>query len=172
MTAAEWMAAAQAEVCAALADRPCFVRRDTSDEALFASDWSRRSGADELPPALDALGFRCRLERGLLRVDASPARYAALLAALPESIPPLPADERLHPAYALCRLWLRAAPAPLCDQPLAPLRRALKRLSQPSELLQDVPHLHEQSAVWLRTHQPLPRAAGLVLADWFAHLPQ
>ena len=175
MSAADWLATAQAEAYAALGGAPCFLRRDTDDGALFASDLPRRGDAATVVAALQALaarGFSARLDGGLLRVDAGLSRYAALLSALPDAPPPLPADDALHPAYALCRLWLRAAPAPLERQPLAPLRCVLKRLTSPDELRKQIPRLYDESAALLRARSPLPRAAGQALAEWLAPPPR
>ncbi len=157
-------------VCAALA--PCFVRRFQGDGALFVCDLPRRGApglVSEALAGLTGLGFVCvtPASRGLLLLDASPARYEALLEPLPLSPPPLPAREELHPAYALCRLLL-AHPAPFAPQPLGPLRQMLKWMDTlpPGPFLREVAGLHEQCAGLLREHRPLPHGAGRLLAAW------
>ena len=169
MTAADWLRAAQADAWAALDSAPCFLRRDARDDALFVSDLPRHADAASVEAArgtLVARGFHAWVEDELLRVDASLPRYEELLLGLPNQQPPFPEDDALHPAYALCRLWLRAAPAPLGRQPLEPLRCVLKRLGNTQELNKRLPRLHGESAALLRAHAPLPHAAGRVLADW------
>lgn len=169
MSAVDWLRAAQGEAYAALGGAPCFLRRDAADGALFVSDLPRKADApavEAAQAALERCGFASWTEGGLLRVDATLARYEALLAALPDAPPSLPDDDALHPAYALCRLWLSRPAAPLAEQPLEPLRCVLKRLESRAELLRQVPRLHGESAALLRRHAPLSYAAGRVLAEW------
>lgn len=169
MTAARWLEATQREAYSALGGEGCFLRRDARDEALWVSDLPRRADAQTVEAVrrrLAQAGFCSQPEEGLLRVDATLARYEGLLAGLPDALPPLPSDDALHPAYALCRLWLLSPSAPLERQSLHPLRCLLKRLQRPAELLQQIPRLHAESAALLRRREPQPRAAGLVLAEW------
>jgi len=149
-----------------------FLRRSMRDDCLWVSDLPRHTEPNAAGNAADALrsnGFPCVLDGAsqLLRIDLSLAGYKALLAPLPHAPPPLPANEALHPAYALCRLLLLHH-APLDRQPLEPLRGVLIAASQPNAvaLLHQIPAWHEQSAARLRERKPLSHAAGRVLAEW------
>ena len=149
-----------------------FLRRSLGNHCLWVSDLPRY-GAEDLWKAaateLHSQGFLCVLqpEARLLEIDLALEAYEKLLAPLPQNPPELPAHSAYHPAYALCRLLL-LHPAPLKSQPMEPLRDILKAEAQgnPAVLSSRVPALHEQCAQWLRTGQPLPYAAGQVLAAW------
>ncbi len=170
MIAVDWLAALQAEAYALLGGDGAFVRRSAKEDCLFVSDLPRHADTAAVESAklrLAESGLTARAQNGLLYVDATPPRFKALLTLLPNTPPKaLPADDALHPAYALCRLWLHGPAAPLEEQPLGPLRRMLLSGDAPAELIRRVPRLYAQSAAWLRAHEPLPCAAGRVLSDW------
>lgn len=147
--------------------KECFLRDARSDDALWASDLPRHT--DALSPVQErllALQVSCRLDEAarLWYLDLTLEGYRALTDGMPTELPPMPDDDRLHPAYALCRLLL-LHPAPLDQQPLAPLRRVLK-LAGGEKLLGAIPALHAECAARLREHAPLPHAAGRALAQW------
>ena len=59
---------------------PGFLRRDQGEDALFASDYPRRSPDPEArTAAIEAAGFTVRIENGIAHLDASPGLYRALL---------------------------------------------------------------------------------------------
>ena len=151
------------------ANGACFLHDAREDDALWVTDLPARTAELEgVRASLNALGVTCRLDasRRLWRLDPSCERYAEALAKLPNEPPPFPNDDRLRPAYALCRLlWLH--PAPLAAQPMEPIRRVIK-LSQGATdpMLRAVPRLHAECAALLRERLPLPHAAGRVLSLW------
>jgi len=181
--------------------KPFFLRRCKDDDHLFVSDLPRRTPHAALAVillSLESSGFVGTIvpEENLLYIDATLARYESLLEDLPNATDTLvlPHDDALHPAYALCRLLLHH-PAPLHQQPLAPLRRVLKwTQAEPASSLPADPaspwppatvsstaggmkpastrlfvqiiRLHQECASRLRLRQPLPYAAGRVLAFW------
>lgn len=156
---------------------PGFLRRCAQSGFLFVSDLPRHAslpGLEAVLTALEQAGFVCHIpsNQKLLFIDASLPRYAALLRGLPLAAPPLPPNDALHPAYALCRLLL-SRPAPLEAQPLAPVRRMLKltESSPATPVLQAIAPLHEEAALALRQRQPLSQAAGQVLAAWLMARP-
>ena len=165
------------DLCALYSPKPFFLRRSLTHDCLWVSDLSRRVDARHLKllaKALENQGFFIFFteETQLLGIDLSREGYAALLQNFPILPPLLPANEFLHPAYALCRLLL-SHPVPFEQQPLAPLREILKAVSAPEELtlLQRIPSLSQQCAQRLREKNPLPHAAGRVLAEWLITIP-
>lgn len=155
----------------------CLLRRARGDDALWVCDLPRRVGDVALREAarrLAELGIICRLDNKarLWSMDLCAAQYAALVAELPLTPPPLPEDDRLHEAYSLCRLLL-GKPAPLQTQPLCPLREVLKRMDvNDAQMLALVPSLYESCAELLRMKTPLPCAAGGALALWLLRKEQ
>ena len=164
-----WMQETQTEARAIIAehtDARFFMRQPNENHSLWVSDLPRRTDAFTTEAAMRSLrahGFPCECHASsrLLAIDLSLERYDALLNTLPQVPPPMPADDRLHPAYALCRLLL-LHPSPLSAQPLAPLRLLLH--AAPEIPFDSLPALHRECAAWLRAGQPLPHAAGQVLA--------
>lgn len=153
---------------------PCFVRLSHTHDCLFVSDLPSRVDPSTVSAAissLDGLGLIARNDGALLRLDGTLPLYERLLQDHPTEPPPLPAEDRLHPAYALCCLLL-LHPAPLERQPQEPLRQMLKLMEtlDVRALLQAVGPLHAQCAEWLRKRLPLPFAAGQVLACLLAQL--
>lgn len=158
----------------AAAGADCFIRRSRGDDALWASDLPRRlRDAEALRDAerrMNEAGALCRTdERACLwYIDLCGEKYAKLVGALPTEPPPIPRDDGLHAVYALCRLLL-CHPAPLSEQPLAPLRAVLKRFDLPrAQMTALAPELHGTCAERLRKHQALPSAAGGALALWLS----
>lgn len=147
----------------------CFVRDARDDQALWVTDYPMHATAtDAARERLLALNVCYWLDEQsrLWQLDLTAEGYARLCEGLPTQPPPMPCDDRLHYAYALCRLLL-LHPAPLADQPLAPLRRVLKLYDGADErMLHAIPPLNELCAALLRQHQPLPTAAGRALALW------
>lgn len=162
--------AAQSAVYQALqahAKRPCFLRLCDQPSALWVTDFPR-GNADAAPArdALDALDCICTESRGLWYIDWKRERWRRELERLPDPLPAFPAEEALHPAYALCRLWL-AHPAQWEDQPMDMLRRTWQLTQKPrSVLLKAVPSLLGESALRLREHQLLPSYGARILAQW------
>lgn len=150
--------------------RRFFLRLNDGDDALWVTDWPMRA-TGEVAQVIDALAqikLGCRTEHSprLWKIDFFHEGYQALLHGLPQTPPPLPMDDSLHPALALCRLWL-SHPAPFEKQPLPPLRRVLKCTCQPrAVMLRAISGLHEQTAVQLRNGGCISHAAGRVLAQW------
>ena len=104
---------------------------------------------------------------GSHRLDWTAEAWRSRLEGLPAQPPPLPANEELHPAYALCRLLLMH-PAPLERQPMEMVRRVLKLTAQDGALKRAIPALHGLCAQRLRRGEALPSAAGGILAAWLA----
>lgn len=162
--------AAQSAVYQALqthAKRPCFLRLCDSPNALWVTDFPRGNADTALArAALDALDCLCTESRGLWYIDWKMERWRQEMEQLPDTLPPFPAEEALHPAYALCRLWL-AHPSEWEDQPMELIRRTWQLAQRPrSLLLKAVPALLGESALRLRTHQPLPSYGASLLAQW------
>ncbi len=153
-------------------DTRCFLHRSEDDCSLFVSDLPRRvtdAALNDTLLALDRAGYKAWVRQGLVHVDASLPKWETVLSPLPLQPPPLPHNDLLHPAYALCRLLL-LHPAELNLQPLGPLREMVK-WADPLTLkpcLTHIPKLHEHCALLLRQGQPLPHAAGRVLAAWLS----
>lgn len=162
--------AAQSAVYQALqahAKRPCFLRLCDQPCALWVTDFPR-GNADAAPAraALEALDCTCTESRGLWYIDWKRERWRQELEQLPDTLPPFPAEEALHPAYALCRLWL-AHPFEWNDQPMEAIRRIWQLPQKPrSVVLKALPALHMESAMRLRKHQPLPFYGARILAQW------
>lgn len=153
---------------------PCFLRVSLTNDALWVCDLPRRSadpsGAQK---ALETLGVVCRMDAHarLWRLDASQERYAAWNAALPKDVPALPEDDRLHEAYALCRLLL-LHPSPIECQPMDWNRAALKQSTATAlDMERFVAPAHAACAGLLRSNAPLPSMAGGVLAQWLVRQP-
>lgn len=145
----------------------CFVRICRSDDALWVCDLPRRmQNVQEEEEKLRRLGFVCTLEDGLWKIDWTEERRNALMEAYPERLPDFPLDERYHPAYALCRLWL-LHPGKQTDENLPLLRRVLKLACDKEEtMLKAIPSLHETAAEHLRRAIPCAHDAGRVLCQW------
>lgn len=147
-----------------------FLRLSDGDDALWVTDWPMRT-MGQLAQARDALALLkvvCRAENSpsLLHLDFSKDGYLALIKDLPQVPPALTTDDTLHPALALCRLWL-SHPTPLEKQPLAPLRQVLKYTRQPrAVMLRSISGLHKQAAEQLRNGCCISHTAGRVLAQW------
>lgn len=151
-------------------DARCFVRVCDSDDALWVSDLPRRySGLlAEVEGVLAESGFACRLDEksGLWYLDFTPEYWQEIIGGFPRRLPSFPKEERYHPAYALCRLWL-SHPTPWSGGQLPVIRRVFKLTNQTEEaLLRAVPSLHEQAACDLRKGLPCAHAAGRMLARW------
>lgn len=149
------------------AERPCFLRLCDQPCALWVTDFPRgNKDTSQARDALNELDCTCTESRGLWYIDWKRERWRREVEHLPDALPPFPADEPLHPAYALCRLWL-AHPAPWEDQPMDMLRRTWQLAQKPqSILLKAIPALLGESALRLREHQPLPSYGAHILAQW------
>ena len=164
------MKADQAQLYELLARKNrCFVRICGSDDALWVSDLPRKtSDLSDAETTLWQNGFACHVDNRarLLYVDWTESKWKETLSQYPAQLPCLPQDERLHAAFALCRLWL-SHPSPITPDTLPAVRRVLKLTLQPEEkMLHSVAVLHEEAAVQLRTGHPVAHAAGLILAGW------
>ena len=146
-----------------------FVRVDRSDEALWISDLPRRmENVQDLGKKLLEAGFACRLDgkTRLWYIDWTERRWEEMLAPYPHALPPLPAADRLHPVYALCRLWM-LHPSDRTPENLPMVRRVLKLMNEPEEkLLASVAAMHAQAAANLRSGIPSAYDAGRLLAGW------
>lgn len=145
----------------------CFLRVCKNDRALWISDWPRREqNPSETLDRLGKMGFNAWLEGGLCLLDWTQERWQEQLLPLEQKLPPFPAQERLHEAYALCRFWLLHPQAFSADM-LPVLRRVVKLTQGPEELLlRAVRLLHAQAAEDWRQKGFCAHAAGLVLAAW------
>lgn len=149
-----------------------FVRNCKDEHFLFVSNFPRLTEEEQLKATLQQLsenGYRsCRKDNGLCYIDLSMSSYAALLPQPPSGLPPLPIQDELHPACALCRLLL-LHPAPLDKQPLSPLRKMLQLceggVTNPS-FSAEISSIHQEASLLLRQRQHLPYAAGLLLSAW------
>ncbi len=146
--------------CAALLCAPCFIKRDESGQALFVSDLPRKP--TDIQPALARLaehGFSANVTRGLLYIDLTPERYAALAASLPLS----PIPDALPPeARSIC-LRLARVSTPPEKQPISPIRLALVHLDK-GDISGLCDRLAPALAVLQREHAPLPSCiAGLII---------
>lgn len=155
------------QVLLAQARRPCFLRLCDQPSALWVTDFPR-GNADTAPAraALEALDCICTESRGLWYIDWTTERWRRELERLPDTLPPFPAEGALHPAYALCRLWL-AHPSEWNDQPMEAIRRIWQLTQKPrTVLLKAIPALLGESALRLRERQPLPSYGARILAQW------
>lgn len=136
-----------------------FLRLDRSDDALWVSDYPRRnadvSGIEE---KLKAFGVRCMLDEKarLWHLDWTMEKWEQIIASLPETIPPFPADEKPHAAYAFCRFAL-SHPGKRTDESMRMLRAVMKGSAS-------FARLHEQAAQALRNGHPIAYDAGRLLA--------
>lgn len=147
----------------------CLVRVSRTDDAMWVCDLPRRqTDIQAAEEALRRAGFACRLDENtrLWRIDWTESRLDELLEVFPNDCPRFPADERYHPAYALCRLWLtHEGERTEANRPL--LRRVLKLTAdREGALLSAVPEMYEQAALHLRTGVPSAHDAGRALAGW------
>lgn len=144
-----------------------FVRICTQDDALWVSDCPRRTrdlSAAEM--TLAGLGVKAWLDResGLWYLDLTEQAWTEMLDSLPECLPELPEDERLHSACALCRLWLLH---PHREKALTQARCVWKRINESDDkILTAVRTLHEEAACALREGRPAGYEAGKILALW------
>lgn len=152
----------------------CFVRVCADDGALWVSDAPRLGAAlSPLEAQLKKQGVVVLPDasKNLWRLDWTPEAWLNRLEILPHQPPPLPVEAELHPAYALCRLLLMH-PAPLEDQPMEMVRRVLKLTAKEKALKRAAPALQGLCAQRLRRGEPLPSAAGGILAGWLAEKAQ
>ena len=144
-----------------------FVRVCTQNDALWVSDCPRRTeDLSEAEKELSRLGICTRLddEAGLWYLDLTDAAWTYMLNEISDEMPPLPEDECLHPAYALCRLWLLHADA---EKALVEARTIWKFMNGPEEkMLAAIPLLHEAAACALREGRAVGYEAGKLLAGW------
>lgn len=164
----------QNELYAALCqsgENRCFLRLCADDRALWVTDLPRRQpDPRKVLAALQKLPVTCEKDEaaGLWRLDFTAEEWQRRLDALSDAAPPLPQDEALHGAYALCRLLL-LHPAPFKAQPMDMIRAVVKATAGPREkLLAFVPAWHGAAATLVRQRMPLPSHAGRVLAVWIA----
>ena len=159
----------QAELRALLSEG-CFLRRATTDDALFVTDLPRRQTDQALASVqtrMDDSGFRIVLsQNGLWLIDLSERRWQALATAWQaQSKCAFPQQTELHAVYMLYRL-LSAHPAPWPEQPREPLRALLKRYNQSNELLRLTLEMQQTFAERLRKHLPLPSSGAGLLCQW------
>lgn len=155
------------EALCANGTRGCFLRLSRDDRALWVTDFPiRQKETAEAEEALRMMDVEWEPDgaSGLWRLNWTPAGWRRALAPLPKEPPPLPSEETLHPAYALCRLLL-CHPAPLEVQPMERLCQMAKAAQGPMEALtRMLPAFHSDAAKRLRMGQPLPFDAGRILA--------
>lgn len=136
-----------------------FLRLDRSDDALWVSDYPRRNAdTSRMVEQLNAFGVCCRLDEKtrLWHLDWTMEKWEQIITSLPESIPPFPADEKLHAAYAFCRFAL-LHPGKRTDESMRMLRAVMKGSAA-------FARLHEQAAQALRNGRPIAYEAGRLLA--------
>ena len=136
-----------------------FLRTDRSDDALWVSDYPRRNAdGEDAQEKLKALGVICMLDEKakLWRLDWTEEKWDELIRALPLTPPPIPEEEQLHAAYALCRFAL-AHPAPRTQESLRMLRAVLKGTKT-------IRQLHQEAAQARRAGCPIAYDAGRLLA--------
>ena len=145
----------------------CFLRQDQSDNALWVTDYPRRNTQQQvMRELLKKHGIDCCVDEknSLWHLDWSAPKWEETVNALPEHIPPLPAREKLHEAYALCRLWLLH---PGKAEDLRPARRLLKLGTETEEkLLHGITAMHEAAASALRGEGHGAYTAGRIMAAW------
>ena len=144
-----------------------FVRICTQNDALWVSDCPRRTpDLSEVEKELAALGVSARLDvtGRLWYLDLTESAWAEMLDRLPAELPNMPQNEKLHPAYALCRLWLLH---PHREKALAQVRTMWKWMNAPDgQLLAAVQSMHEEASCALREGRPCGYEAGRLLAFW------
>jgi len=136
------------------------LRRDQAARALFICDAPRRrNDCPALAEELRQLGYAVLPDRGLWRIDLSPARQAAWIESLsPRSLP-------LAPAWrSLCRSLLSQGIPEAARQPWPPIRLTLLRLDA-GENARLYEELCATAAICKRTHAPLPAAAAYLIEE-------
>ncbi len=135
-----------------------FLRRDQA-AGLFASDYPRFPGAEDVTNTLLRAGFRVTAESGLARIDGSEEKYHAWFAHLP-CPDAVPDDETLY-AVSLARRLVRAETPPE-EEPLAGYPALLKALDEGRS-----GEAAEGAAAWAalcqRQGRKLPSAAGKLI---------
>lgn len=135
-----------------------FLRRDQSPRFLFASDYPRFDGAEEITRALAAAGFSAAVRGRIAHLDAGGDKYASLLSRLP--VPAVtPRDETLF-AYSLARRLLQSG-APPDRQSLPLLGQWMKRLEAGQAGV--YAEIAACAALCQREKRPLPAAAGAII---------
>lgn len=138
-----------------------FLRRDMGGDALFISDYPRRSAQkDAVTERLREAGFVVLEENGLAHLDGNIEKYRSFMAQFPAPAPVTPTEENLR-LYALARRLERAG-TDGDEQPLPLIRLTFKYLDaeDPDGLLRLLPPLLAEAQ---RKHQPLPGFAGRLI---------
>ncbi len=149
--------------------KSCFLRLSRDERSLWVTDFPRRQeNTAGVEATLRMMDIECALDEtsGLWRLSWTLAGWKRVLASLPKLPPSLPLVEKLHPAYALCRLLL-CHPVPLEEQPMERLCQMAKATQGTEDaLFRILPAFHSDAAKRLRTGQALPYDAGRILAAW------
>ena len=146
-----------------------FVRFGAAGGALLMTDALRRcaDGPERLTGALEARGFCCCAQDGLLMIVPSDALIAGACAA---DAPPVRWDSPLHPAQALARRWLGAPPVLLTPAGWRLAVETLRLTGMPgADVCAGLSALRAQAAVMLRAGDRCGmHESGAVLAQWCA----
>ena len=135
-----------------------FLRRVQGD-GLFASDYPRFAGAEDVTAALLRAGYRVTVEGGVARIDGNEAKYHALFTNLP--CPDIvPDDETLY-AVSLARRLIRAN-TPEDEEPLGGYPALLKALDE-GNWLKATDETAAWAAVCQRQGRKPPSAAGKLI---------
>lgn len=157
----------QTEIRAHL-DGAGFLRRDRDARALFVTDYPQRNpDASAVGQCLFDNGFSVSEEGKLWRIDLTPSRQRMWIDALPHHALPERISDELLPLASLCRSLLASGDVPSCDQPWPMIRQTLL-LSDSGEKQRLWQVLSAQTAIYKRTHTPLPTAAAyIIILDYF-----
>lgn len=139
---------------------PSLIQRDREGRALFFSDFNRRGIQGAREKLLQA-GFTVEETAGGNLIDLSEKRYRQLYHSLPAH--PLPEGGQNNLLLSACRM-LRLHPAPLLDQPLAPLQQGLL-LADRGEYERLALFMQRALANALRDKTPAPSALACLLLD-------
>ena len=135
-----------------------FLRRDQGTW-LFASDYPRFAGAEDVTAALLGAGYRVTVEADVARIDGNKEKYHALFTHLP-CPDAVPDDETLY-AVSLARRLIRAE-TPVDEEPMNGYPALLKALDE-GNWRQAADDTAAWAAVCQRQGRKLPSAAGKLI---------
>ena len=135
-----------------------FLRRDRGG-GLFASDYPRFEGAEDVTEKLLRAGYRVEVEGSLSRIDGNEEKYQAFFGALP-CVDPVPEDHTLY-TVSLAQRLIRADTKPE-DEPLDGYPALLKMLDE-GKWREAADHAAAWAARCQRQGRRAPSAAGKML---------
>lgn len=136
-----------------------FLRVDRSEDALWISDYPRRTAdTAEAVKLLAQMGVQCATDQknGMWHLDWTREKWSEVLLALPCRLPPFPEDESVQDCYAFCRYAL-LRPSATTDESLRFVRMILKGTVQ-------IRFVHEQCVARERSGHHAAYDAGRLLA--------